>query len=88
MKPFAHVLYIEHDVDEHIVSVHQTLEQAEDELRVFAKAIFEGDETSDDKIVETLAEFNKHARIYAVVTVVGGQTSAEITPFAHVAKAA
>jgi hypothetical protein len=68
--PFAYVTYIEHDHSEHLVSVHLTLEAAEDALLAYAKTIFADDETptANVKIVETLAEYGEYARVYAVMT--------------------
>jgi hypothetical protein len=53
-EPFAYVLYIEHDFDEHVVSVWQTLDDAEDALRDYTKTIAFG--VDDEDILKTLAQ--------------------------------
>jgi hypothetical protein len=80
-EPFAYVLYIERDSDEHLVSVHRSLDEAEAELRAFAANIVL--DPSDDEIVDFLCEYGEHARIYACTIKRNTQTSAELTPFAR-----
>jgi hypothetical protein len=82
-EPFAHVLYIEHDNDEHCVSVHQTLDEATAALRAYAAMVFvDGESLADDEIIETLATHNEYARIYACTVKRNVQHSAELVPFA------
>jgi hypothetical protein len=78
-EPFAYVLYIDRGTEEHLVSLYQSLDEAE--LRAYAATIVVG--PSDDEIVEILAEDGIHARIYACTMKRNTQTSAELTPFAR-----
>ena len=85
-EPFAYVLYIEHDTAEHFVSIHQSLNEAEEALRAFGATIVAG--PCDEDLVETLAEYNEHARIYACTMKRNMQISTELEPFTRTAKAA
>jgi hypothetical protein len=85
-EPFAYVLYIERDTDEHLVSIHRSLDEAEDALRAFARTIVVA--PSDDDITEILAEYNLHARIYACAMKRNTQISTELKPFTRAAKVA
>jgi hypothetical protein len=87
-KPFAYVLYIEHDKGTHFVSVHQTLDEAEAELREFAESERFDGKVSDNELVEMLAEYREYPRIYAVAKQRGRQVSTDIWPFARTAKTA
>jgi len=84
--PFAYVLYIERDTDEHLVLLHQSLDETEDALRDYARTIVVS--PSDDEIVEVLAEHNIHARIYACAMKRNTQISTELKPFTRIAKVA
>jgi hypothetical protein len=85
-KPYAYVLYIDRGTEEHLVSLHQTLDGAEAALRAYAAKIVIG--PSDDDIVETLAEDGIHVRIFACTEKRNMQISTELQPFARTAKAA
>jgi len=85
-EPFAYVLYIDRGTEEHLVSLHQSLDEAEDALRAYAGTIFVG-VTDDDDIIETLAEDDKHVRIFACTLKRNTQISTELKPFTR-AKAA
>jgi hypothetical protein len=85
-KPFAYVLHIERDSAEHLVSLYQSLDEAENALRAYAATIFAG--PGDDEIVEMLAEDGLHVRIFACVMKRNTQISTELKPFTRTAKAA
>ncbi len=85
--PYAYVLYIECDAEEHLVSLYRSLDEAEDALRDYTVTIFAGPQPDDD-IIESLAEYGKHARIFACTLRRGKQVSTELNPFARTAKAA
>jgi hypothetical protein len=78
MKAF--VLYIEHDIGPHCVSVHKTLAGAERALREYVEDVLKGEEefAAIEKLTEKLAEYNEYARIYEC----GGEGgSIEVEPF-------
>jgi hypothetical protein len=79
-EPFAYVLYIDRGTREHLVSLHQSLDEAEDALRAYAKTIVIG--PSDNEIVEVLAEDGTHARLFACSMKRNVQFSTELVPFA------
>jgi hypothetical protein len=80
--PFAFVLYIERDNDEHhLVSLWQTLDAAEEALRDYAASMFVG--FCDGEVVETLAEDGIRVRIFACTEKRNMQTSTELQPFAR-----
>jgi len=85
-EPFAYVLYIDRGNQEHLVSLHQSLDEAEDALRDYAGTIFVG--PTDDDIVGALAEDGKHARIFACTLKHKKQISTELKPFTRTTKAA
>jgi hypothetical protein len=85
-EPFAYVLYIDRGAEEHLVWLHQSLDEIEDALRAYAETIFVGP-ANDDDIVEMLAEDGKHARIFACTLKRNAQISTELKPFTR-AKAA
>ena len=79
MKAF--VLYIEHDIGPHCVSVHETLAEAERALREYAEDALEDEEDFPviEKLTEKLMEYDEYARIYEC----GGEGgSIEVEPFA------
>jgi hypothetical protein len=78
--PFAYVLYIDRGTEEHLVSLYQRLDEAEEALRAFARTIVVG--PRDNEIAEVLAEDGVHARIYACTLQRRGQSSTEVQPFA------
>jgi hypothetical protein len=80
-EPFAYALYVEHDNDEHYVSVHQTLDEAEAALRAYAATIFVG-ANDDGEILEILAEHGEHARLFACTAKHNVQYSTQLVPFA------
>jgi hypothetical protein len=82
--PFAYVLYIGHDKAE--VSLHRTLDEAEEALRDFAATIVVG--PADDDIPEVLAEDGVHVRLFALTMKRNKQSSVDLRPFARSAKAA
>jgi hypothetical protein len=84
--PFAYVLYIDRGTEEHFVWLYQTLDEAEDTLRVYAGTIFVG--PTDDELVEALAEQGEHARIFACTMKRNRQISTELKPFNRPARAA
>jgi len=78
MKAF--VLYIEHDIGPHCVSVHKTLAGAERALLEYGEDVLKGEEEfpAIEKLTEKLAEYNEYARIYEC----GGEDgSNEVEPF-------
>jgi hypothetical protein len=79
-EPFAYVLYIDRGAEEHLVSLYQSLDDAEAALRAYAQTIVIG--PSDSEIVEVLAEDGVRARIYACTQQRRGQSSVELVPFA------
>jgi hypothetical protein len=79
-KPFAYVLYVDRGTEEHLVSLYQSLDEAEDALRDYAETIFAG--PADDDIVEILAEEDVRARIFACTFKRNRQSSVELVPFA------
>ena len=85
-EPFAYVLYIDRGTDGPLVSLYQSLDEAEHVLRNYAETIFVG--PADDEIVEALAENGKHVRIFACTVKRNTQISTELKPFARAAKAA
>jgi hypothetical protein len=84
-EPFAYVLYI-HSRTREFVSLHQSLDEAEDALRAYAGTIFI--DLSDDNIVETLTEDGTHVRIFACTMERNKQISTKLKPFTHTAEAA
>ena len=79
MKAF--VLYIEHDIGPHCVSVHETSAEAERALREYAEDALEDEEEFPviEKLTEKLMEYDEYARIYEC----GGEGgSIEVEPFA------
>jgi hypothetical protein len=87
-KPYAYVLYIDRGTEEHLVSLHQTLNGAEAALRDYAASIFVGG-LCDGEIVETLAGLcGERVRIFACTEKRNTQVSTELQPFARTAKAA
>jgi hypothetical protein len=79
-EPFAYVLYLDRGPEEHLVSLHKSLDEAEEALRAFAQTIVVG--LSDNEIVEVLAEDGVHARIYAcTLQRRNTQSSTEVQPF-------
>jgi hypothetical protein len=85
-EAFAYVLYIDRGTEEHRVLLFQSLDDAEDELRDYARTIFVG--VADEDIVATLAEDGKHARIFACMLKHKRQISTELKPFTRATKAA
>jgi hypothetical protein len=85
--PFAYVVYVDRGTEEHLVSLWQSLDEAEDALRDYARTIFVGP-TDDDDIVEVLAEDGKHVRIFACTWKHKKWISTELEPFTGTAKAA
>lgn len=83
--PFAFVLYIDRGRKEHLVSLHKSLDEAEDALRAYSRTIVVG--ANDNEIIEVLAEDGIHARIYACVQQRRGQNSIELVPFGEAAAA-
>jgi hypothetical protein len=79
-EPFAYVLYIDRGTEEHLVSLHKSLDEAEDALRAYSRTIVVG--PNDNEIIEVLAEDGVHARIYACTLQRRGQSSVELVPFA------
>jgi hypothetical protein len=80
MKPFAYVFYVEHDNDEHYVSVHSSLDEAEEALRAYAAAIFvDGESLADSEIADILMEYNEHVRIFACTVKRGVQISTQLS---------
>ena len=78
MKAF--VLYIEHDIGPHCVSVHKTLAGAERALLEYAEDLLKGEEEfpAIERLTDKLAEYNEYARIYEC----GGEDgSNEVEPF-------
>ena len=78
MKAF--VLYIEHDIGPHCVSVHKTLAGAERALLEYGEDVLKGEEEfpAIEKLTDKLAEYNEYARIYEC----GGEDgSNEVEPF-------
>jgi hypothetical protein len=78
MKAF--VLYIEHDIGPHCVSVHKTLAGAERALLEYGEDVLKGEEEfpTIEKLTDKLAEYNEYARIYEC----GGHGgSIEVEPF-------
>jgi hypothetical protein len=86
-QPFAHVLYIDRGSEEHLVSLHRRLDQAEAALRAFVATVFVGP-AADSEIVESLADAKIHVRLFACTWRRGKQVSTELEPFAHAAKVA
>jgi hypothetical protein len=73
----TYILYIEHDDAPHDVSIfHESLTEAETSLREFAEEVL-GFLPADEELIDKLAEYNEHVRIYEVV----GRTSREVMPF-------
>jgi hypothetical protein len=85
--PFAYVLYIDRGTEEHLVSLYQSLDEAEDALRDYAGTIFVGGDDDDD-IVKVLADYGSQTRIFACTLKRGQQISTELNPFARTTKAA
>ena len=78
MKAF--VLYIEHNIGPHCVSVHKTLAGAERALLEYAEDLLKGEEEfpAIERLTDKLAEYNEYARIYEC----GGEGgSIEVEPF-------
>jgi hypothetical protein len=77
-KPFAYVLYIDSRTRE-FVSLHQSLDTAEDALRTYAASIFAG--LNDNEIVETLTEDGTYVRLFACARERNKQNSTKLKPF-------
>jgi hypothetical protein len=86
-KPFVvYVLLID---DAHIrfnrkplVSVHRSLQEAEEMLRAYTAELLPGWRMVDSEIVKKLAEYNDRARIFACTTECDlDQDSSELEPF-------
>jgi hypothetical protein len=86
-KPFAYVLFINRGNEERLVSLHQSLDEAEDALRAYARTVFvsPGD---DDELVEALAECDEHVHIFACTMKRNTQISTELQPFTRATEAA
>jgi len=84
--PFAHVLIMEHPNIETSVAASATLEEIEEALRAGTRSRWVG--LTDNEIIETLNENGWRVRIFACIAYRKGQSSIELKPFAHAAKAA
>jgi hypothetical protein len=77
-EPFAYVLYI-HSRTREFVSLHQSLDEAEEALRAYAGTIFV--RLNDNEIVETLTDDGMYVRIFACAMERNTQISTELRPF-------
>jgi hypothetical protein len=78
----VYVLLIEYSDDEPFVTLHQSLDDAEDALREIAARIWAGPQADED-MLEVFAKYGHRVRVFACTMKRNVQTSTEITPFAR-----